>query len=61
MLPASLPRPVVALLDTTRARLGGQIVRNEELLEAGEILIGRSSDVIVRDCGQFLVRTEDNE
>lgn len=61
MMPASLPRPVVALLDTTRARLAGHIVRDEELLDGGEIRIGLRHDVIVRELGQFLVRREAEE
>lgn len=58
MTTSSLPRPVVAMLDTTRARLSGQIVRDEELLEEGEIRIGLRKDVIVRELGEFLVRWE---
>ncbi|MDW5266672.1 MULTISPECIES: hypothetical protein [Acidobacteriaceae] len=58
MLAASLPRAVVALLDITRARLGGHIVRDEELLEAGTIQIGIRKDVIVRQRGQFLIKRE---
>jgi hypothetical protein len=58
MLAASLPRAVVALLDITRARLGGHIVRDEELLEAGIIQIGIRKDVIVRQRGQFLIKRE---
>ena len=56
MLPASLPRAVVALLDTTRARLAGRIVRNEELLDGAELRIGLRNDVIVRQTGRFVVR-----
>ncbi len=59
MTTSSLPRPVVAMLDTTRARLSGQIVRDEELLEEGEIRIGLRDDVIVRELATFLVRWED--
>lgn len=59
MTTSSLPRPVVAMLDTTRARLSGQIVRDEELLEEGEIRIGLRDDVIVRELSEFLVRWED--
>lgn len=59
MTTSSLPRPVVAMLDTTRARLSGQIVRDEELLEEGEIRIGLRDDVIVRELAAFLVRWED--
>lgn len=56
MQPASLPRPVVALLDATRARLAGGIVRSEELLEDGQIRVGTRGEVIVRELGQFLVQ-----
>lgn len=38
--PASLPRTVVALLDTTRARLSGPIVRDPEILMDARIRIG---------------------
>lgn len=55
MMPASLPRPVIALLDTTRAKLAGTIVRDEELLEGAEIRIGKRDDVIVRERCQFVV------
>lgn len=61
MLPASLPRPVVALLDTTRARLAGQLVRDNELLEDGEIRIGRRADTIVMEQGEFLIRQENKQ
>lgn len=37
---ASLPRTVVALLDTTRARLAGTIVRDPDVLEEAVIRIG---------------------
>jgi hypothetical protein len=37
---ASLPRTVVALLDTTRARLAGTIVRDPDVLEESIIRIG---------------------
>lgn len=40
MSPASLPRTVVALLDTTRAKLAGHIVRNSEILDNAKIKIG---------------------
>jgi len=55
MQPASLPRPVVALLDATRARLAGSIVRDEDLLEEGAMRVGTRDEVIVRELGQFLV------
>ena len=56
MLPASLPRPVVALLDATRARLAGLIVRDEDLLDEAEIHVGRRDEVIFTEAGQFVVR-----
>jgi hypothetical protein len=56
--PASLPRPVVALLDTTRARLAGAVVRNEENLEDGQIRIGNRSEYIARELGQFIMQQE---
>jgi len=40
MSPASLPRTVVALLDTTRARLSGPIVRDQRILANARIRIG---------------------
>ncbi|MBN3791840.1 hypothetical protein [Burkholderia sp. Ac-20353] len=58
MVPASLPRSVVALLDTTRAKLAGAVVRNEEALEGSEIRLGIRDDVIVRNFGTFLVHKE---
>jgi hypothetical protein len=58
MVAASLPRAVVALLDITRARLGGHIVRDEELLEDGTIKIGVRKDFIVRQRNEFLVKRE---
>jgi len=59
MLTASLPRAVVALLDTTRARLSGQIVRNEEMLDGSELRIGLRDEVIVRQMRQFIVHSGD--
>lgn len=38
--PASLPRTVVALLDTTKARLSGPIVRDPDVLDEATIKIG---------------------
>lgn len=58
MLPASLPRTVVALLDTTRARLAGQVVRDGDTLEDAELKIGLREDVIAQQLGQFVVRQE---
>lgn len=58
MVPASLPRAVVALLDTTRAKLAGSIVRDEDALEGSEIRLGMRDDVIVRNFGEFSIRKE---
>lgn len=56
MVAASLPKPVVALMDTTKARLAGYIVRDEQLLDGGEIRIGQQSEIIVREMDKFSVR-----
>lgn len=56
MVPASLPRSVVALLDTTRAKLAGAVVRDEEELDGSEIELGMRDDVIVRNFGAFMVQ-----
>jgi len=61
MLSASLPRPVVAALDATRARLAGRIVRSREALDGAEIVIGNRSERIVIDDNRFLVRSEHDE
>ena len=59
MVSASLPRSVVALLDTTRAGLAGSIVRDEDALEGAEIRIGFRDEVVVRTLGNFSIRQED--
>jgi len=56
MVPASLPRSVVALLDTTRAKLAGAVVRDEEELNCSEIQLGVRDEAIVRSFGTFIVR-----
>jgi hypothetical protein len=56
MLEASLPKPVVALLDITRAKLGGRIVREKDALELGTIKIGLRKEQIVFQRGKFLVK-----
>jgi hypothetical protein len=61
LVPASLPRSVVALLDTTRAKLAGAVVRDEEALEGGEIELGIRTDVIVRNFGSFVVRRRETQ
>jgi len=52
--PASLPRAVVALLDTTKARLSGPIVRDEEVLEDSTIRIGIEGTEIGMAQGEFI-------
>lgn len=61
MVPASLPRTVVALLDTTRARLAGKIVRDEDALDGAEIRLGRRPEVVVRELDRFIVHGGDRE
>jgi hypothetical protein len=61
MVPASLPRSVVALIDTTRAKLAGTVVRDEDALEGSEIQLGMRDDVIVRNFGTFIVRRENGQ
>jgi hypothetical protein len=56
--PASLPRTVVALLDTTRARLAGPIVRDLEILRRSKIRIGADGTVIAKSWDGFVSRTE---
>ncbi|MDR6728460.1 hypothetical protein [Delftia lacustris] len=56
--PASLPRTVVALLDTTRARLAGPIVRDHEILRRSKIRIGADGTVIAKSWDGFVSRTE---
>jgi hypothetical protein len=55
---ASLPRSVVALLDTTKARLSGPIVRDAEILERAKIRLGSSGVAISRYRGGFISRQE---
>ena len=43
---ASLPRSVLALLDTTGARLGGPIVRDAVVLPRAEIRLGAGGIVV---------------
>jgi hypothetical protein len=55
LLPASLPRPVVALLDTSRAKLAGYLVRDEDSLEDSEIQLGTTGTTVRRELNQFVV------
>lgn len=58
--PASLPRTVVALLDTTRARLSGPIVRDHELLDDARIRVGADGTVVGRSWNGFVESREDD-
>ncbi|ODT20975.1 MAG: hypothetical protein ABS35_18610 [Kaistia sp. SCN 65-12] len=55
---ASLPHTVLALLDTTRARLSGPIVRDKLVLDRARIKIGSSDTAIVQRRAGFGVRRE---
>lgn len=59
--PASLPHTVVALLDTTKARLSGPIVRDEELLDDAKIRIGADGTVVGRSWNGFVAIKEITE
>lgn len=52
--PASLPRNVVALLDTTKSRLSGAIVRDKETIDSSEIMIGSDGTVISKSYEGFI-------
>lgn len=52
--PASLPRTVVALLDTTKARLSGPIVRDHEVLEDARIRLGADGTEIGKSFNGFV-------
>lgn len=55
---ASLPRAVLALLDTTRARLSGPIVRDPLVLDRARIKLGSSGVSIVQRRTGFSTRKE---
>lgn len=57
--PASLPRTVVALLDTTKARLSGPIVRDQGLLDDARIRVGADGTVVGRSWNGFVESKED--
>lgn len=56
MSPASLPRSVLALLDTTRARLSGPIVRDEDALADATIRLGSTGIELERGRSGFSAR-----
>lgn len=55
---ASLPRTVLALLDTTRARLSGPIVRDRAVLDRARIRIGRDGTTVVQRRTGFATRKD---
>lgn len=57
--PASLPRSVLALLDTTRARMAGSIVRDRDVRERPTITLGEGV-VIGRHRGHFVSSKRSN-
>lgn len=56
MLSASLPSSVQALIDATRARLAGRVVRDEEAIEDADIRIGLREQAVARSMDQFVIR-----
>jgi hypothetical protein len=58
MLVATMPRTVVALLDATRARLSGRIVRDDDSLDGAEFRLGVRNEFIAREFDAFVVRKE---
>jgi hypothetical protein len=59
LMQASLPTSVVALLDSTKARLAGALVRSGSLLEDARIAIGTSRENVVIGPKGFLVQREE--
>ncbi|MGO6727252.1 hypothetical protein ACCS45_03895 [Rhizobium ruizarguesonis] len=59
MSPSALPRSVLALLDTARARLSGPIVRDIEILDRARIRIGAGGLVVEKRRSGFASRKED--
>lgn len=57
--PASLPRTVVALLDTTKARLSGPIVRDDDILADARIRIGSDGVHIGQSWNGFVALTSE--
>jgi hypothetical protein len=59
--PASLPRTVLALLDTTRARLSGPIVRDQDILTDAKIRIGADGTVVVQSWDGFVAHKDEGQ
>jgi hypothetical protein len=55
---ASLPRTVLALLDTTRAKLSGSIVRDIDILDRAHIRLGSSGLIIEERRNGFMAHRE---
>ncbi|WP_422472619.1 hypothetical protein [Endozoicomonas sp. ALB032] len=51
---ASVPPSVIAMLDTTRARLAGAVVRNESVLRGAKIQLGKTGTTIRYQRGKFV-------
>lgn len=58
---ASLPRTVVALLDTTRARLAGRIVRDNDVLSDAKIRLGADGAGVARSWGDEFISSNEGE
>jgi hypothetical protein len=58
---ASLPQAVVALLDTTRAKLAGPIVRDPDVLENATIRIGADGTSVSQSWDGFVVTRKDQQ
>ncbi|HEY8572748.1 hypothetical protein [Phenylobacterium sp.] len=56
MSPASLPRTVLALMDTTRARLAGPIVRDPDILDRARIVLGAGGVTVEERRQGFIAR-----
>jgi hypothetical protein len=57
---ASLPRTVVALLDTTRAKLAGPIVRDRAALEDSLVRLGGGGTIVAQTWDGFVVTERNN-
>ncbi|MBY4731763.1 MULTISPECIES: hypothetical protein [Cupriavidus] len=61
LAPASLPKTVVALLDTTRARLAGPLVRDPDVVGEARIRIGADGVEIGKSWSGFVARKGDQQ
>ena len=58
---ASVPPSVIAMLDTTRARLAGAVVRNESVLRGAKIQLGKTGTTIRYQRGKFVASLGDQK